>query len=73
MIVTCVYVHVNPDHVDQFIQATIQNHRESVKEAGNVLLIPLAATSPHAMMRRLGRRWQMLHRLMIDRVDFTHA
>lgn len=29
-----------------------------------VLLIPLAATSSRAMMRRLGRRWQMLHRLV---------
>jgi sulfoxide reductase heme-binding subunit YedZ len=29
-----------------------------------VLLIPLAATSTHAMMRRLGRRWQQLHRLV---------
>jgi sulfoxide reductase heme-binding subunit YedZ len=29
-----------------------------------VLLIPLAATSTHAMMRRLGRNWQRLHRLV---------
>lgn len=29
-----------------------------------VLLIPLAITSTHAMMRRLGRRWQQLHRLV---------
>jgi sulfoxide reductase heme-binding subunit YedZ len=29
-----------------------------------VLLIPLAVTSTHAMMRRLGRRWQLLHRLV---------
>jgi sulfoxide reductase heme-binding subunit YedZ len=29
-----------------------------------VLLIPLAATSTHATMRRLGRRWQQLHRLI---------
>ncbi|HVL56466.1 MAG TPA: protein-methionine-sulfoxide reductase heme-binding subunit MsrQ [Burkholderiaceae bacterium] len=28
-----------------------------------VTLIPLAATSTDAMMRRLGRRWSMLHRL----------
>jgi sulfoxide reductase heme-binding subunit YedZ len=32
--------------------------------AAFVLLIPLAATSTHAMMRRLGRRWQLLHRLV---------
>jgi sulfoxide reductase heme-binding subunit YedZ len=28
-----------------------------------LLLIPLAITSTNAMMRRLGRRWQLLHRL----------
>ena len=32
--------------------------------AAFVLLIPLAATSNHAMMRRLGRRWKPLHRLI---------
>jgi sulfoxide reductase heme-binding subunit YedZ len=29
-----------------------------------VLLLPLALTSTNAMMRRLGRRWQQLHRLI---------
>jgi sulfoxide reductase heme-binding subunit YedZ len=29
-----------------------------------VLLIPLAMTSTHTMMHRLGRRWQQLHRLV---------
>lgn len=29
-----------------------------------VLLIPLAATSTRGMIRRLGRRWQQLHRLI---------
>lgn len=29
-----------------------------------LLLIPLAATSTRGMMRRLGRRWQQLHRLV---------
>lgn len=29
-----------------------------------VLLLPLAATSTQAMMRRLGRHWQQLHRLV---------
>lgn len=32
--------------------------------AAFVLLIPLAATSSQAMMRRLGRNWQRLHRLI---------
>ena len=36
MIVTCVYVHVKPDVVDSFVNATIANHRESVKEPGNL-------------------------------------
>jgi sulfoxide reductase heme-binding subunit YedZ len=30
--------------------------------AAFVLLLPLAATSPRAMARKLGRRWQTLHR-----------
>lgn len=30
--------------------------------AGLLLLLPLAMTSTNAMMRRLGRRWQQLHR-----------
>ncbi|MBT8143280.1 MAG: sulfoxide reductase heme-binding subunit YedZ [Gammaproteobacteria bacterium] len=29
-----------------------------------IMLIPLALTSNNAMMRRLGRRWQQLHRLV---------
>jgi sulfoxide reductase heme-binding subunit YedZ len=29
-----------------------------------LLLVPLAATSTAAMIRRLGRRWQQLHRLV---------
>jgi sulfoxide reductase heme-binding subunit YedZ len=39
-----------------------------------VLLIPLAATSTHAMMHRLGRRWQQLHRLIypIAMLGVTH-
>ena len=32
--------------------------------AGFVLLAPLALTSTQAMMRRLGRHWQQLHRLI---------
>ena len=32
--------------------------------AAFVLLVPLAATSSRAMMRRLGRNWQRLHRLV---------
>ncbi len=36
MITTCVYVNVKADAVDRFINATIMNHRESIKEPGNL-------------------------------------
>ena len=36
MIVTCVYVNVNPDAVSTFIAATVENHQGSVKEPGNL-------------------------------------
>jgi|WetSurSiteA1Bulk_404760.scaffolds.fasta_scaffold46886_2 (4S)-4-hydroxy-5-phosphonooxypentane-2,3-dione isomerase len=36
MIVTCVYVHVKPDKVSMFVEATSSNHFESVKEQGNL-------------------------------------
>jgi autoinducer 2-degrading protein len=36
MIVTCVHVHIKPDSVDSFIEASILNHRGSVKEPGNL-------------------------------------
>ena len=35
MLVTCVHVHVKPEFVKEFIQATTANHLESVKEKGN--------------------------------------
>jgi autoinducer 2-degrading protein len=36
MIVTCVYVHIKPGMVDSFVNATVTNHKESVKEPGNL-------------------------------------
>ena len=36
MIVTCVYVHVKHTDVNNFIDATVENHFESVKEDGNL-------------------------------------
>ncbi|HUX58022.1 MAG TPA: antibiotic biosynthesis monooxygenase [Bacteroidales bacterium] len=36
MIVICVYVHVKSDAVNSFINATVTNHLESVKEPGNL-------------------------------------
>ena len=36
MIVTCVYVHVKPDCIREFIDASTANHLEAVKEPGNL-------------------------------------
>lgn len=36
MHVTLVHVHVKPENVDDFIQASLENSRESVKEPGNL-------------------------------------
>jgi autoinducer 2-degrading protein len=36
MFVTLVHVHVKPEHVDAFIDATRANHAASIREPGNV-------------------------------------
>ena len=36
MHVTLVHVHVKPESVDEFIQASIANHEKSVQEPGNL-------------------------------------
>ena len=36
MIVTCVYINVKSEEVDSFIDATVANHLESVREPGNL-------------------------------------
>jgi autoinducer 2-degrading protein len=36
MITTCVYISVRQDAVEKFINATVLNHRESIKEPGNI-------------------------------------
>ncbi len=36
MIVTCVYVKVKPENVQDFIEAIADNHKGSVNEPGNV-------------------------------------
>ena len=36
MIVTIVNIVVKPENVDQFIEATIENHQQSIKEKGNL-------------------------------------
>jgi autoinducer 2-degrading protein len=35
MIVTCVYVSVKPERINEFILATTENHMASVREQGN--------------------------------------
>jgi autoinducer 2-degrading protein len=36
MVVTTVMVHVKPEHIGDFIQATAANHEASVNEPGNL-------------------------------------
>ncbi len=36
MIVTCVYIHVKPEAIGEFIKASEANHFESVKEPENI-------------------------------------
>ena len=36
MHVTIVHIQVHPDYIDSFIQASKENHLESVKEPGNL-------------------------------------
>jgi autoinducer 2-degrading protein len=36
MIVTCVYIHIKPEYIKNFIEATTENHFKSVMEKGNL-------------------------------------
>ena len=36
MQVTIVYVTVKPEHIDDFIKASTENHQQSIKEPGNL-------------------------------------
>ena len=36
MIVTIVHINVKPEHIEEFIHATSENHLQSVKEPGNL-------------------------------------
>jgi autoinducer 2-degrading protein len=36
MIVTIVHIDVKPEHIEEFIRATSENHLQSVKEPGNL-------------------------------------
>jgi len=48
---------------DDIVHDVIKRPFITIGFAGFILLLPLAATSTNAMMKRLGRRWQKLHRL----------
>lgn len=49
--------------VQAMVEDVVKRPYITVGMTGLVMLIPLAVTSSTAMIRRLGRRWQMLHRL----------
>ena len=36
MTVTCVHVKVKPEHIDDFIKASLENHKNSIREEGNL-------------------------------------
>jgi autoinducer 2-degrading protein len=36
MIAVCVYVHVKPDHREAFIEASLENARNTIQEPGNL-------------------------------------
>ncbi|MGC8834609.1 MAG: antibiotic biosynthesis monooxygenase [Armatimonadota bacterium] len=46
MYVVCVTVHVKPEHVSDFIEATLENARNTRKEPGNVRFDVLQAEDP---------------------------
>jgi len=51
MTVTCVYVHIKPEHTDEFIRVTTTNHFESIKEPGNLRFDFIRqADDPHRFM-----------------------
>lgn len=36
MVVTFVHVWVKPEHIDDFVEASTENHKNSIKEPGNL-------------------------------------
>ena len=60
----CIYLVIDLGGFwSQFLSEIVKRPYITVGFAAWLLLIPLAITSTKAMMRRLGRRWQQLHRL----------
>ena len=51
MIVTCVYIKIKPDAINGFIELTTDNHKESVREEGNLRFDLLQkADDPYSFM-----------------------
>ena len=50
--------------VGPIVEDVIERPFITIGMLGLILLVPLAVTSTNAMIRRLGRRWQALHRLV---------
>jgi len=50
--------------IEAIVEDVIKRPYITLGMAGLLMLIPLAVTSTKGMMRRLGKRWQKLHRLV---------
>jgi autoinducer 2-degrading protein len=48
MIVTAVTVHVKPEYIDDFIEASVKNHKGSIQEPGNLRFDVLQCTTDPA-------------------------
>jgi len=63
MYAVCVTVHVTPEHIQSFIQATLENARQSRLEPGNVRFDVLQAESDPARF--------FLYEVYREKEDFT--
>ena len=63
MYIVCVTVHVTPEHIQSFIQATLENARQSRLEPGNVRFDVLQAESDPAQF--------FLYEVYREKEDFT--
>lgn len=58
------YVQADVSGVQAVVKDVLKRPYITVGTLAYVLMVPLAVTSTAAMIRRLGRRWQTLHRLV---------
>jgi sulfoxide reductase heme-binding subunit YedZ len=58
------YISYQGFDLGEIIKDVVKRPYITIGFLGLLLLIPLAITSTNKMMRRLGRRWQSLHRLV---------